>query len=238
MMRNLAFVVLLGAVGAAHAVVVPNYTAGTEGDGTFSLTSTGSTGRTFQLTMAANQLTGLNGLTLLGICFRLNGAAAAAWPPANVTYADWDIFLGPGVAPSAMSNTFASNFTATPTQVRNGPLAFTAGSFTAGSSPNAFGPAISFDSGYLYSGGDLTLEMRFSAQVGSTTQSPFDAVTASGGPANGWGVDFAGRWTGNAAGTSGGNANFLVTSFHAVPEPGTLAALGIGALALVRRRRR
>lgn len=237
-MRNLAFIASLAIAGAAHAVVVPNYTAATEGDGTFALTSTAAAGRTFQMTIAANQLTALNGLILTSIAFRLNGAAAAAWPVTNASFTAWDIYLGPGVAPSAMSNTFALNFSGAPTQVRSGGIMFTAGSFTAGSSPNAFGPKIMFDTGYLYTGGDLTMEIRFSQQTGATTQSPLDAVAASGGPANGWGVDFAGRWTGNYAGTTGTNGNFLVTEFQAVPEPGTLAALGLGALALLRRRRR
>lgn len=240
-MRYLAFVALFSAVGAAQAVVVPNSLAAVEGDGAFFLTSTAAAGRTFQMTISSNQLTGLVGMTLLGICFRMNNAVTTAWPPANVTFADWDIYLGPGVAPSTMSNTFASNFSGPATQVRNGALAFSQGAFPVGASgttPNAFGPAISFDTGYFYSGGDLTLEMRFSAQTGSSTTPSFDAAAAAGGPGNGWGVDFAARWTSNAAGTTGANGNFLVTSFHAVPEPGTLAALGIGALALLRRRRR
>ena len=40
--------------------------------------------------------------------WRLNGPGTAAWPPTATSYASWDIFVGPGVAPSAMSNTFAS----------------------------------------------------------------------------------------------------------------------------------
>lgn len=226
---------LAGAAGAD--VVVPNSLAGIDGDGTFSLTSSAAAGRTFQLTIAASQLTGMVGQQISGLQWRLNGASTAAWPPADTSYATWDIFVGPGVAPSAMSNTFASNFTSAPTQVRSGPAGFTAGSFSAGVSPNAFGPTLAFTTPYAYNGGDLTIEMRFSAQVGPTTQSPFDAVLASGGPGNGWGVDFAGRWTGNMAGVTGNNGNFLVTNLVAIPAPASLGLLGLAGLAAARRRR-
>jgi hypothetical protein len=224
--------------GAAHAdVIVPNSAAAVEGDGTFSLTTTSSSGRTFQMTIAASELTGLVGQQIVGMQWRLNGPATAAWPPANVSFAFWDVFIGPGVAPSAMSNTFADNFTSAPTQVRSGDLEIPAGAFTAGSAPNAFGPTLGFTAPYLYTGGDLTIEMRFAVQVGASTQSPLDAVAASGGPANGWGVDFAGRWTGNAAGTTGANGNFLVTKL-VVPAPSSLALLGLSMGLAMRRRPR
>jgi hypothetical protein len=234
-----------GAVGFALAlasavsadVVVPNSAASTEADGTFALTTTTATGRTFQMTVEAGQLTGLVGQQLFGLQWRLNGAAAAVWPPANTTYASWDVYIGPGVDPSAMSNTFASNFTSAPTQVRSGPYAVNAGSYTFGGTPNSFGPTLSFTSPYLYTGGDLTIEMRFAPQVGSTTQSPLDAVLASGGPGNGWGVDYAARWTGNSAGTTGTNGNFVVTNF-VVPAPSSLALMGLSMGLAFRRRRR
>jgi len=223
--------------GAAQAsVVVPNANAGVEGDGTFSLTSTEAGGRTVQLTMAAGQLAGLVGQSITGLEFRLNGASTAAWPPTGANFAQWDISVGPGVAPSAMSNTFAANFSGAPTLVRSGALAIAAGSYTVGGSPNAFGPAINFTTPYAYAGGNLTIEMRFSAQTGATTQSPFDAVLASGGPANGWGVDFAGRWVSNSTAISGGNANFLVTNLVAIPAPASIALFGAMGLAARRRR--
>jgi hypothetical protein len=240
MKRSVCTAVAFGlmSASAAHAdLVVPNSAAGVEGDGTFALTTTNTAGRTYQLTIAANQLTGLVGQPIVGLQWRLNGAATVAWPPANATYAFWDVFIGPGVAPSSMSNTFADNFTSTPTQVRSGPLEITAGSFSAGSAPNAFGPALSLTTPYLYAGGDLTIEMRFAQQVGASLLSPIDAVAASGGPANGWGVDFAGRWTGNAAGLTGSNGNFLVTNL-VVPAPSSLALLGLSMGVAMRRNRR
>ncbi|HMO36081.1 MAG TPA: PEP-CTERM sorting domain-containing protein [Gemmatales bacterium] len=228
-----AWLVLAGAAQAQ--VVVPNSAAGTDADGAFSLTSTATTGRTYQMTIAANQLTSLVGQQIVSLQWRLNGPATSAWPTATANYSFWDIFLGPGVSPSSMSNTFASNFSGSATQVRSGALSFDTGVFTSGSSPNAFGPALIFDTPYLYSGGDLNLEMRFAQQTGATTQSPLDAVTVSGGPGNGWGVDFAARWTGNSSGTTGANGNFLVTQLNiaAVPEPGTIALIGISTATLI-----
>lgn len=230
-------VAALLAFAAQADVIVPNSAAGVDADGTFALTATAAAGRTFQLTIASSQLTGLAGQQIFGLQWRLNGAAAAAWPAANITYAFWDVFVGPGVAPSAMSNTFASNFSAAPTQVRSGGYAVNAGSHSSGSSPNAFGTTLDFTAPYLYTGGDLTIEMRFAPQVGSTTTPSFDAVLASGGPANGWGVDYAARWTSNATGTTGGNGNFLVTNF-VVPAPSSMALLGLSLGVALRRNRR
>lgn len=238
MRRAVPTVLALLLAGAAHAdVIVPNSAAGAEGDGSFALTSTGTAGRTFQLTIAAGQLAGLVGQQIEAVQWRLNGPGTVAWPPVDANFAAWDIYLGPSVAPSAMTNTFATNFTAPATQVRSGPLTFPAGSFSFGSTPNAFGPAVNFTTPYLYTGGDLALEIRFTQQTGATTQSPLDAILVSGGPGNGWGVDFAGRWTGNYTGVTGNNANFLVTNF-VVPTPSSMALLGLSMCLASRRRRR
>ena len=222
--------------------VVPNSAAGVEGDGVFSLTSTAAAGRTYQMTIDSGQLTGFLGQNIIGMQFRLN-AGASSWPTANASFASWDIYMGPGANPTVMSNTFASNFTGTITQVRSGALTFTTGSFPSGGSPNVFGPTLSFDTPYMYTGGDLAIEMRFTQQTGATTQSPLDAILASGGPGNGWGVGFSARWTGSYTGTTGANGNFLVTNLlteAAVPEPSTmiLAGASLATVAFWSKRRR
>jgi len=224
----------LGGTGRAD-VVVPNSTAGVDGDGTFSLTSTGTGGRTYQMSIAASQLTGVVGQQITGLQWRLNGPGTGVWPAVppgtDANFTSWDIFVGPGVAPASMSQTFASNYTGSVTQVRSGPQTFTAGGFSFGATPNAFGQILGFTTPYAYSGGDLTIEMRFSQQTGATTQSPFDAVTSAGGPGNGWGVDFAIRAnnTSSTATTGTVNGNFLVTNLVTtpIPEPSSMALAGI-----------
>lgn len=214
--------------GVAHAdVVVPNSATSTEADGTFSLTATAAAGRTFQFTFAASQLTGIVGQEINGLQWRLGGPGTAAWPAVDTSYAFWDVFIGPGVNPSAMTTTFANNFTGPTTQVRSGPHTFLANSFSFGATPNAFGSTLSFTTPYLYTGGDLAIEMRFAGQVGATNQPAFDALTASLGPGNGWGVDTSARWVSSATGLTGGNANALVTNLVTVPEPSSMAFVGL-----------
>lgn len=226
-------------------VVVPNAAAATEADGAFFLFATAAAGRTYQMTINASELTAVVGDQIEGFQLRLNNASTANWPPANASFATFDVFLGPGVTPSAMSTTFASNFTSSPTQVRSGSLTFNAGDFTFGASgttPNAWGPAVLFNTPYLYTGGDLTVELRFSGMTGTTTTGSFDALTASGGPGNGWGVTIASRWTGNITGTTGANGNALVLNLvtSAIPEPatGSVAIAGLMAGLFLRGSRR
>lgn len=223
-----------GGAGAQEYGVVPAGYANTNGTSSFLYMVT--TGRTYQMQINASELTQFVGKNLTGLTWRLN-ANAANWPPSvNADFANFDIYIGPGVDPAARSTTFANNFTSAPTQVRSGPLTFAAGSFQGAGSPAPWGVEITFNE-YLYTGGHLTIEIRHSGMTGNTTTTSFNALSTT---TSGYGTRFSALWTGTYNGTTGGAGNFFVTRLTAneVPAPGALALLGAGLVMGGRRRRR
>lgn len=241
----IAFGLLVTSVASATTTVVaPNVRDTVEGSSTFLGFST-TTSRRYMLIINSSELTSLVGMNLTGFSLRLNNASTAAWPPANYTHSFFDVKLSESVAPSARSLTFASNVIGAQTDVRAGSITFGAGSFTAGATgttPNAFGPMIAFDTPYLYTGGHLAVDMYYSSNT-SGAGANFDALANSSDPlANTlvgatWGSY---NTTTGLPPTSGSNGNPFVTKWYAeaVPEPFSMAAMGAGLLALARRRRR
>lgn len=223
---------------ASAQVVVPNHLASTDADSNFFLLVAGTTTRTYQETIAASQLTSLVGTNLTGVQWRLNAGEVASWPPTGGSISDFQVWIGAGVAPTSQSTTFASNYTSGPTQVRAGLLSFNAGDFSVGGTPNAWGPTITFNTGYNYTGGNLTIEYRFTGMPTGTSQPNMDAGAAETGQGTNYVAQFAAS---NTATTSIGlNGRFVVTRFTStpVPEPASMAALALGAVALVRRRKK
>jgi len=96
--------------------------------------------------------------------------------------------------------------------VRVGSLVIPAESFSSGASPNSFGPEIVFDTPWLYTGGNLLIEIRHTGFTG--TSRSLDANNTS---TSGYGTLYSACWTGNYAGTAGSQGNFCIINLKAAP---------------------
>lgn len=195
---------------SATQVVPPAYTAST-GTATF-LGPLANTSRTYQLLINANQLTGMIGQNLTAISWRSLASATTVWPPTDYTISSYRIYLSESVTPSARSLAlFSANVVGPQTLVRSGSLLIPDSTYTIGSSPNQFGPEITFDIPYYYAGGHLLIEIR---QTGFTgTSRSVDAISTT---TSGYGTDFSGCWkSGDTATFNALQANFSVVKLSA-----------------------
>ncbi|QYK52787.1 MAG: PEP-CTERM sorting domain-containing protein [Fimbriimonadaceae bacterium] len=235
-MRHLLLLPVFVAATTSQAFtgVVPTGFENTPANLSFSLSST-TTGRTYQLMFSATQMSPFLNSNLNGMQFRLNESVSSNY--AGTTFTDFDIYLGEGVDISTRSSTFANNFVGGKTLVRSGGLTINPNEYLAGGSPvNPFGPVISFNN-YLYTGGNLIIELRYSASSSATP-----VLDAVGSATLGYGTEFAGAWGSGITGTTATTitANTFVTQLTAtnpVPEPFTMGVLGIAALAIAKRRK-
>ena len=208
--------------GSAQSLIVPGSYPSLTPVATFTGPLANS-GRTYQLLINENQLTSLVGTSITGLTFRLAATASASWPAADVTYTNYDIKIGPGVAPALRDiANFANNASGPLTTVRSGSLVIPAGSYPASTAPDPFGPYITFSTAYAYTGGHLLVEIRHDASNGTSTSN-----FAYGSAAAGYGTDFSGCWTGSYTGTGGNSGNFAVPRFSTLAVvPVTLTRFG------------
>lgn len=168
--------------------VVPNaYTnasAGSSFTGPFA-----SSPRTYQILIAASELTSLTGKHLVSLSFRNSGTITTAWPASNTTYNNYDIYLSGSVNPADRSFTFAQNVVGTQTQVRSGSLTVPAGALTIGSNPNDFSYDIVFTTPWFYAGGNLLVEIRHDGSSGTSR-----SVDAAGTSTSGYGSLYSACW--------------------------------------------
>lgn len=233
-------VVALAALAAGPAAaqslsVIPQSLATTEGNSASNLVFSTSA-RTSQFVWSSSLVAGAGvtpGSVITGFSPRQNGGAGT-WPGTSLTITSYQVTMSTSAnAPGSLSTTFANNLSADAVVTRSGPLSVTANSYPGGAGPNPFGPVIPFTSPFTYSGGDLLMELRFTATVTGSMQ---DSSDSTAGMSSVFNVD-------NTAST--GIAGTLVPviqfQFTPVPEPGTLtmlAAVGSGAgLTWYRRRR-
>ncbi|MAE63758.1 MAG: hypothetical protein CMJ18_05755 [Phycisphaeraceae bacterium] len=154
-------VVLLSLVAfsSAHAdlIVLPEDFELVEGNA-YEETALGVQANRIQVVFGESELTGLSmGDVITGLTFRIDDAANSSL--GTRTFSNYQILLGQSLnVPGSLSTTFSDNWGADVGAVRNGPLFIGANDWTAGGSPNAFGPTIDFQLGYTYTGGPLLLE--------------------------------------------------------------------------------
>ena len=229
----------LVASAAAQTVVVPNAYANTQASasGLNTFIRDVNNPRTGQLLINASQLGAAVGQQIDGLTFRLFTGATVNFPASNATWADYTINIGQGVAFGSQTTTFATNFVGTPTTVRSGPLNIPAGAFVNDPlNPNPFGPLITFNTPYVYTGGNLLIEIRHTgSNITNNAANDFLEVALTTDP--GYNSAFWSATATGATATVGAQANFTVTQLHFVPAPASLALLGLGGLLASRRRR-
>ena len=185
-----------------------------------------NTARTLQFLIHDTLLVDLVGKELTGISWRLPTSATAVWPAADATYTGYDIYLGESVTPAARSLTFADNIVGALTLVRSGSLVISAGVYTFGNTPNDWGPTITFNDNWLYTGGHLLIEIRTSTHT-STSRS----VDAIGTSITGYGTLFSACWGSGSTATSGSQGNFTVLQLTAdLPIPVELTSFSAVAI--------
>ncbi|CAD7810647.1 hypothetical protein CHRY9390_02214 [Chryseobacterium aquaeductus] len=173
---------------AQTSQVVPNSTLSASFLGPFA-----NVARTYQMLIDDSQLTTLSGKYLSSISFRLLPAASAPWPPVDATFSSYQIYLSDGADPANRQLNFAANIVGNQTQVKSGSLVIPAGSMTSGSDPNAFSYSIVFDTPYLYTSGNLIIEIR---HTGSNTTSTSTQAVSSSSTSAGFGTLFSACWQG------------------------------------------
>jgi hypothetical protein len=163
--------------------------------------------------MHESLLVGLLNKQLLAVSWRLPTSATLNWPAADITITDYDFYLGQSVDPANMSLTdFSLNFVGPKKQVRAGSLLIAANSYTFGNTPNDWGPEMTFifDSVYVYSGGNLLIELR---QTGFTgTNQAVDALLTS---TSGYGTLFRSCWGNSYTANNGAQGNFSIVRITA-----------------------
>lgn len=191
----------------------------------------GGSARRYMMVFDPRALQGIPpGSTLTGIRFRLDSFNGAAWPPANISFADYELRISAAATSAAtMSINYANNISGPQTLVRNGALVISAGAFAAGATPRPFGPLISFNSqSFVYNGGSLCLDFNHTG-TGSIVTGFMDgsAATAS---------EFVnGLYATNRSAATGDLTSYPIIEFEYTPPSSTItppalaSAVGAGS---------
>ncbi|MGD1320000.1 T9SS type A sorting domain-containing protein [Chryseobacterium sp. 2R14A] len=116
--------------------------------------------RRFQILIAHAPISLMTNKYITSISFSLQGSYTNAWPLTDTTFGSYEIYLSKGVTPPNIQMNFAANIVGTQTMVKSGSLIIPAGSVPAGNSSNPYAYTLVFDTPYLYTGGNLVIEIR------------------------------------------------------------------------------
>lgn len=125
--------------------------------------------RRFQILIANAPISLFLNKYISSISFRLQDSHTNSWPLSDATFGSYEIYLSKGVTPPNMQMNFAANITGSQTMVKSGSLTIPAGSVPAGNSSNPYAYTFVFDTPYLYTGGNLVIEIRHTGSNSSTS---------------------------------------------------------------------
>lgn len=215
---------IFAAGASADVIVAPNSLATTEGNSNNCIPVSGCLNiDRYQQVFDASQFGALSGPELITeIAFRLDASTGNAF---STFFSNVMITLSTtAAAPDGLSSNFAANVGADATVVHSGGLSLS--SADTGTGPRDFDVVIAFLSPFLYDPFAGNLLFEFQNFSGESALISFDAHSTVG--------DSVSRLYASDANATSGSLNTLglvaqfTTTATAVPEPGTLALLGIG----------
>lgn len=170
--------VLAAASLSAQSIAVPNANAGVVGSGQLSTIFRNVLNpRTYLWGANAVELGGMPaGAVITGVSVRMwvSTLNTPSWPATDITWADYQILIGPAAPLAGWGPDILGNFTSPPHLVRSGPMTLPAASFTntnpAAPQPNAWSDFyFDFQSPYVYTGGDLGIVFSHPGSTDSTS---------------------------------------------------------------------
>jgi hypothetical protein len=202
----------------AQSVVVPAANANVRGSTQLnSIIRNLNNPRTFMQGINASELAGIPlGARINGVSLRFQVFASntASWPPADIQWNNYDIYVGPALPTASWTGNFMANFASPPVQARSGPMVLPAGVFTNTNPPTPLPNAwaefyFDFQVPYQYLGGDLALLFSHPGSTDPNTALYPEVVVSSAAT---YGVGFS--QTIYPAGTGGALSNFYVMRVH------------------------
>ncbi len=172
----------------AQSIVVPNANANARGTSQLnSIVRNAGNPRTYQYGVNASELAGIpvgSVITGVSLRFQVFTSNAAAWPPASITWTNYDIWVGSAIPTGTWGAGFFANFSVPPQQVRSGPMTLDAGVFTNVNPPApAPNPWAEFyfdlQNPYLWLGGDLAFLFSHPGSLDPTTAQYPETVVSS-----------------------------------------------------------